>query len=107
MMGWEYFCAMPGEEAEPWRWVENMSKTLRTRNILEAPPEVSVVHAATPTQQASNRPFGMPLPQPQPPFPAEKIQFLAELGFDQQQAVMALNMTQGDVDQAAGLLFDL
>ena len=108
VMGWEYFCAMPGGEVEPWRWVENVSKTIRTREVLEAPPELSTrAQDAASAQQASSRPFGMPLPQPDPPFPVEKINFLAELGFNQQQAVMALNMTEGDVDRAAGLLFDL
>lgn len=94
VMGWEYFCAMHGEEQRPWEWVENISKAVRTKEV--APPLGPV-----PSSE------GASLPPPQQPFPAESIDFLAELGFNQQQAVMALNMTRGDVDQAAGLLFDL
>lgn len=44
-------------------------------------------------------------PAPQP-FPAESVKTLQDLGFGQQQAVAALNMTNGNVEQAAGLLFD-
>lgn len=107
-MGWEYFCAMPGKEEKPWEWVENISKTIRTKEVLEAPPEEPPQTQLIPgTEQTANRPFGAPLPPPQPPFPVEKTDFLAELGFSQQQAIMALNMTDGDVDRAAGLLFDL
>lgn len=108
VMGWEYFCAMPGEEEKPWQWVESMSKTIRTKEVLEAPSDLFAPSPPGPgSQQTTSRPFEIPLPQPRAPFPAEKINFLAELGFDQQQAVMALNMTEGDVDRAAGLLFDL
>jgi hypothetical protein len=105
VMGWEYFCAMPGEEERPWEWVENISRTIRTKEALPAP--VEELSSAPASQQVPMGPFGSPLPLLQQPFPMEKINFLAELGFNQQQAVMALNMTEGDIDRAAGLLFDL
>ena len=100
VMGWEYFCALPGGEEKPWEWVEQMTKTIRTAVPLAPEP------APAPAQQTPMRPFGAPLPPPQHPFPAENIQTLRDLGFNQQQAVAALNMTNGNVEQAAGLLFE-
>lgn len=94
VMGWEYFNAMPGDLDRPWEWVKNMSSVLRT--TLPAPT----------TQQMPLRPFGAAhLPQPAHPFPAEDVKTLQDLGFSQQQAVQALNITSGNVEYAAGMLF--
>ena len=96
VMGWEYFNALPGRRERPWEWVANVARTIRT--VLPAPP-------AVPPQQEPVRPFGAQPPTPQHPFPAENVNTLQDLGFNQQQAVAALNMTNGNVEQAASLLF--
>lgn len=97
VMGWEYFSALPGGRERPWEWAACMSAILRTPMIL--PP-------SRPPAQMPIRPYGGSIPPAPQPFPAEKIQTLQDLGFNQQQAVAALNMTSGNVEQAAGLLFD-
>jgi hypothetical protein len=98
VMGWEYFNALPGGAEKPWEWAVNMGRVLRTP--LPAP---------APRQQMPIRPYGMSAPQqlppPQHPFPAESVKTLQDLGFSQQQAVAALNSTGGNVEYAAGLLF--
>lgn len=93
VMGWEYFNALPGHQARPWEWAANMAQTVRTR-LPPAPP-----------QPEPFRPFGAALPAPAHPFPGETVKTLQDLGFNQQQAVAALNMTNGNVEQAASLLF--
>lgn len=95
VMGWEYFTALPGHQARPWEWAANMAQTIRTR----LPP------VPIPPQQQPFRPFGAALPAPAHPFPADTVKTLQDLGFNQQQAVAALNMTNGNVEQAANLLF--
>ena len=97
--GWEYFCALPGGMERPWEWAEKAARSIRTKTALPVPEPAQ-------SQQAPLRPFGAPLPQPQHPFPADSVQTLQDLGFGQVQAVAALNMTSGNVEQAAGLLFD-
>ena len=100
VMGWEYFNALPGDQAAPWQWAANMSRCLRTP-LPPAPPA---------QQQMPIRPYGQgtiphQLPPPAHPFPAESVKTLRDLGFSQQQAVAALNSTGGNVEYAAGLLF--
>ncbi|GIZ39815.1 hypothetical protein CKM354_000318400 [Cercospora kikuchii] len=94
VMCWEYFNALPGGSERPWEWVANMSRILRTSSLI-APPPLPI------------RPFGMQesLPRPAHNFPAESISTLKDLGFSEQQAVAALNSTNGNVEYAAGLLF--
>jgi hypothetical protein len=86
-MGWEYFNSLPGDLARPWEWAAQMAATLRT--VVPLPPPL------------------LPPAPPQPPvaFPPENIQTLVDLGFNEQQAVAALRMTGGNVEYAAGLLF--
>lgn len=95
VMGWEYFNALPGGAERPWEWVANMGRTLRTP-LPPAPPVQQ--------QQMPIRPYGQ-LPPPAHPFPAESVKTLQDFGFSQQQAISALNMTSGNVEYAAGLLF--
>lgn len=97
VMGWEYFNALPGGKERPWEWVANMARIIRTALPLPT-PEAS--------QQQPMRPFGASLPTASHPFPAENVKTLQDLGFNQQQAVAALNVTDGNVEQAAGLLFE-
>ncbi|OQN98415.1 hypothetical protein B0A48_15684 [Cryoendolithus antarcticus] len=98
VMGWEYFNALPGGVDRPWEWVANMGRVLRTP-LPPAPfqPQIPI------------RPYGQPATQPLPPaphaFPAESVKTLQDLGFSHQQAIAALNMTSGNVEYAAGLLF--
>ncbi|CZT22428.1 related to chitinase [Ramularia collo-cygni] len=98
VMGWEYFNALPGGDARPWEWAANMGSAMR-----------AVVPAPIPTQQMPIRPYGQPapaaLPRPAHNFPAESISTLKDLGFSEQQAIAALNSTGGNVEYAAGLLF--
>lgn len=98
VMCWEFFNALPGGLERPWEWAANMARTLRT----------PILPTATPALPPTRPPYYGGIPQlPQPPhnFPAESIQTLKELGFSEQQAVAALNSTGGNVEYAAGLLF--
>lgn len=98
VMGWEYFNALPGGDARPWEWAANMSAVMR------AP-----ISTSAPSQQITLRPYGQPapahLPRPAHSFPAESISTLQGLGFTEQQAIAALNSTGGNIEYAAGLLF--
>jgi hypothetical protein len=96
VMGWEYFNSWPGREERPWEWAARMAATIRT--VVPLSPPVGALALPPP-----------PPPPPPPPavvFPLESIQFLVELGFPEQQAIAALRMTGGNVDYAAGLLFE-
>ena len=95
VMGWEYFNALPGRQAKPWEWAANVSQCVRS--LVPVTP--------APTQQGPVRPFGAALPAAAHSFPVGSVRFLQELGLDHQQAVAALNATNGNVDEAAGLLF--
>lgn len=99
VMGWEYFCAEPGGEEAPWEWAGRAGRCIRSTETVPALP------AAPPSNVQGLRPFGEPLPEPAHPFPAESVKTLQDLGFGSQQAVAALNITEGNVEQAAALLF--
>lgn len=102
VMGWEYFNALPGDAARPWEWAGHMARTIRT-----AVPLPGVVDGGrgveVPGVGGGRNPV---LPVPQHPFPEQSVRFLTELGFSSRQAIAALNMTNGNVDYAAGLLFE-
>ena len=89
VMGWEYFAALPGGRERPWQWAAEMGSLLRQVN-----PET---HRPVPPSQGS-------LPAPAHPFPSQSIRSLQDLGFNQQQAVATLNMTNGNVEHAANIL---
>lgn len=95
-MCWEFFNALPGGLERPWEWAANMARTIRSPIMPGAPPSTMPI-----------RPYGAPqqLPRPAHNFPAESISTLRDLGFSEQQAVAALNQTNGNVEYAAGLLF--
>lgn len=90
VMGWEYFNSLPGGEQRPWEWASAMSRVVRC--VLPPPVMGGGGAPQMPTV-------------PQHSFPAESVQTLKDLGFSQQAAVAALNMTGGNVEYAAGLLF--
>ncbi|TKA26864.1 hypothetical protein B0A50_04310 [Salinomyces thailandicus] len=97
VMGWEFFNALPGGQARPWEWASSMSR------CLNAPLQPA---SAAQQQQAPMRPLGQEtLPRPPHPYPAESIKTLQDLGFTHPQAIAALNSTNGNVEYAAGLLF--
>ncbi|KAK5162764.1 uncharacterized protein LTR77_011195 [Saxophila tyrrhenica] len=91
----------PAGEERPWEWAERVAGVVRRAVPLEAP----VQQQGEPAQQGPMRPFGASLPTPAHPYPAESVKSLQDLGFNQQQAVAALNATDGNIEQAAGLLF--
>lgn len=92
VMGWEYFNGLPGGTSQPWEWVEAVSKALRMS--LPLPPVFPPDIVSTGS-----------LPAPMHPYPAESVRTLQDLGFSTQQAIAALNSTNGNVEYAAGLLF--
>ncbi|KAK8217555.1 hypothetical protein M8818_001313 [Zalaria obscura] len=109
VMGWEYFCARPGEHERPWEWARDVARCVRS--VL--PPgrvdggrgvEAPGIVPGLPPPVPGGHPGSLPLPQH--PFPQRDVGFLTELGFSSRQAVAALNMTGGNVDLAAGLLFE-
>lgn len=99
VMGWEYFNSLPGDAQSPWTWAAGMARTLRT--VLPAPGTVEAGRGV-------ERP-GVVAPQgvsvAPNAFPPADVELLQNLGFSSQQAVAALNMTNGNVEYAAGLLF--
>jgi len=95
VMGWEYFNALPGDAQKPWEWAANMARAIRT--------PVPVATPAIPIRPYGQSTIGLPPAQHQSP--AESINALKELGFGEQQAIAALNATNGNVDVAASMLF--
>ncbi|KAK4978541.1 hypothetical protein LTR28_005114 [Elasticomyces elasticus] len=106
VMGWEYFNSLPGDVARPWQWAADMARTIRA-----APPPPGRVDAGRGVERSA--PGQLPLTPSAPPpvsgqvlpFPAHDVETLQGLGFSRQQAVAALNMTGGNLEYAAGLLF--
>ncbi|KAL6710135.1 hypothetical protein ACN47E_009926 [Coniothyrium glycines] len=117
VMGWEYFNAGDEEsdlvhtssldlnnETVQAGWVAALGRILRTVE----PPRMQHTGAAalqgvTPEQI---RAMVTNLPQARAPWPDEQIQQLVVLGFAQHEAVAALNATDGNVELAAGFLFE-
>ncbi|KAI9666020.1 MAG: Cyclin-dependent kinase catalytic subunit [Bathelium mastoideum] len=105
VMGWEYFNSMPGQRERPWEW----AKAVHQAVTAELPP--GLVDAGRGVERLGGgrgwplTPPGAFVPTGESPFGNEKVQQLQELGFTRPQAVAALNMTEGNVEHAAGLLF--
>nr|POE64916.1 acidic endochitinase [Quercus suber] len=91
VMGWEFFNALPGGLERPWEWASAMASVVRGVNA--------------PAETLEGREFQGLLSLPAHPFSAESVKTLQALGFGRQQAVAALNATEGNVEYAAGLLF--
>lgn len=116
VMGWEYFNSGEheedlvhvaglelGNETVQAGWVGALGRVLRTEEI--------------PRVQAAQRPLGGitadqirqmvgRLPEARAEWPPETVEKLVVLGFSQQEAVAALNATDGNVELAAGFLFE-
>lgn len=98
VMGWEYFNALPGGAERPWEWAAHISRMLTSPLAPSTELPSQVIH-----------PYGRlataPPPPPPHPYPSESVRMLQDLGFTHQQAVAALNATDGNVEYAAGFLF--
>jgi hypothetical protein len=115
VMGWEYFNCGDCEddlvhvagldlnnETVQSGWVGALGRVVR----VEEPPRPRTdrpILGVTPDQI---RQMVTTLPQPRVPWPEEEIQKLLVLGFAQHEAVAALNATDGNVEMAAGFLFE-
>ncbi|KXL43967.1 glycoside hydrolase family 18 protein [Acidomyces richmondensis BFW] len=98
VMGWEYFNALPGGAERPWEWAAYISKILTSPLPPPPPPSPQAI-------QPHDRPAPIPALAAPHPYPAESVKTLQDLGFTPLQAVAALNATNGNVEYAAGLLF--
>jgi cyclin-dependent kinase len=116
VMGWEYFnCGEHEEdivhvsgleldnETVQAGWVGALGRVLRT---VEAPHHKKVGRPPLGVTPEQVRQMVSSLPGPQVSWPEEKVGGLVSIGFSRQEAVAALNATDGNVDLAAGLLFD-
>ncbi|OJD30326.1 glycoside hydrolase family 18 protein [Diplodia corticola] len=117
VMGWEYFNAGSRDggaegacgrgdyddaprESRPWEWAKRVGRVVR-----RALPPAADVDAGRGVERSAP-PAHVPVaPEPQVPWP-EAVEQLVELGFGRQRAVAALNATEGNVEMAAGLLFE-
>jgi cyclin-dependent kinase len=125
IMGWEYFNAGDCEadivhvsslelnnETVQAGWVKALGRVLRTEVDLETTP--------TPTPSASDsrtsalqgitadqiRNMVSNLPAARAAWPDEEVNKLVVLGFSRQEALAALNATDGNTELAAGFLFE-
>lgn len=104
VMGWEYFNALPGGEAEPWRWAEVLGSELRRGWPPLLPPRMDVSGAPSRSEYAGENNTIGNMNAPAQLLRPEDIDMLQELGFSRQEAITALNMAEGMVEVAAELL---
>lgn len=115
VMGWEYFNSGDHEvdmvhvtsldlnnETVQAGWVAALGRVLRVEEASRVPTQNPLL-GVTPEQI---RQMVTKLPEPRAPWPAETIEKLVVLGFSNQEAVAALNATDGNVELAAGFLFE-
>ncbi|KAG9816669.1 family 18 chitinase glycoside hydrolase, partial [Aureobasidium melanogenum] len=101
VMGWEYFNSKPGEHGEPWQWAAGMARAIR-----QALPPSDQLQGGRGVERPGAGSLPPTMPVPAHSFPAQDIETLQNLGFSSQQAIAALNATSGNVEYAAGLLFE-
>ncbi|KAF1953689.1 Pkinase-domain-containing protein [Byssothecium circinans] len=115
VMGWEYFNSGDHEddlvhvsslelnnETVQAGWVAALGRILRVENPLHLETSKPLL-GITPDQI---RQMVTNLPPPRAPWPEETVKQLVTLGFSDQEAVAALNATDGNVELAAGFLFE-
>lgn len=114
-MGWEYFNSGDTDqdlvhvssleldnETVQAGWVAALGRILRTEEPLH-PQTNRPALGVTPEQI---RQMVTRLPNAPAPWPEESVNNLVVIGFSRQEAIAALNATDGNVDLAAGFLFD-
>ena len=118
VMGWEYFNSGDHEEdmvhvaslglnneTVQAGWVAALGRVLRVEN----PPPAPRTQAGQPLLGVTAdqiRQMVTNLPRARAPWPEETVSQLVTLGFSDQEAVAALNATDGNVELAAGFLFE-
>ncbi|KAF1829656.1 Pkinase-domain-containing protein [Decorospora gaudefroyi] len=115
VMGWEYFNAGDceedlvhvaglelGNETVQAGWVAALGRVLRSEALPQT-DEPRPLQGVTPEQIRS---MVTRLPAAKAPWPDEEVSKLVVLGFERHEAVAALNATDGNVELAAGFLFE-
>jgi len=115
VMGWEYFNSGDCEgdlahvaglelrnETVQAGWVGALGRVLR----VEDPPRPPTEQPLLGVTADQIRQMVTTLPAPSTSWPDEEVQKLVVLGFAQHEAVAALNATDGNVEMAAGFLFE-
>lgn len=115
VMGWEYFNCGDCEEdllhvsslelnneTVQSGWVGALGRILRVNE----PPHPRTDKPLLDVTPDQIRQMVTTLPRPSVPWPEEEVQKLVVLGFAQHEAVAALNATDGNVEIAAGFLFE-
>ncbi|KAF4541896.1 Class iii chitinase protein [Lasiodiplodia theobromae] len=94
VMGWEYFNAGGTDGFKPWEWAKRIGRAARSSTV-----------EPWGAQSGSGLAGAGAGAEPPVPWP-EQVKQLMELGFARPNAVAALNATDGNVEMAAGLLFE-
>ncbi|KAF2729443.1 Pkinase-domain-containing protein [Polyplosphaeria fusca] len=115
VMGWEYFnsgdhdadlvdvsALQLGFETAQAGWVGALGGVLRVAE----PPHPQTGAPALGVTAEQIRQMVTVLPAPPSPWPEDTIGNLVVIGFSRQEAIAALNATDGNADLAAGFLFD-
>ncbi|KAF2123254.1 kinase-like domain-containing protein [Lophiotrema nucula] len=115
VMGWEYFNSGDSEadlvevsalelnnETVQAGWVSALGRILRA----ESPPHPQTSRPGFGFTADQVRQMITTLPPPPAPWSEETINNLVVIGFSRQEAIAALNATDGNADLAAGFLFD-
>lgn len=116
VMGWEYFNSGDSDddlvhistldlnnETAPAGWVASLGRILR---VEEPPPTATRQQPLLGITPEQVRQIVSSLPPARAPWPEVEIQKLVVLGFGHAEAVAALNATEGNVELAAGFLFE-
>jgi len=115
VMGWEYFnCGDHDEdlvhvssldlnnETVQAGWVAALGRVLR----VEEPPHPQTGRPLLGITPDQIRQMVTKLPEARAPWPEETVEKLVVIGFSHQEAIAALNATDGNVELAAGFLFE-
>jgi hypothetical protein len=115
VMGWEYFNCGDHEEdlvhvsslelnneTVQAGWVAALGRVLR----VEEPPHPQTGRPLLGITPDQVRQMVTKLPEARAPWPEETVEKLVVIGFSHQEAIAALNATDGNVELAAGFLFE-